>query len=222
MPIFTNIPVAGNTGNVQLDTVQVTTTAGAVQLEVVGVGDPNNGQAIALVTSSAPAITDYALTVKLGLPISVTSVAPGSAATSLGKANSSAAAASDVGVAAMYVRRDNPVLGALVSTGQYVTPGTDQYGRAWVNPAAFQFVNVTSAGVVVVASTNAYLAGVTINTPAAGGIVTIYNATSAVGQTVGSINCSTNYADFDYFVQCSTGITVSTAGAPDFTVRYTR
>jgi hypothetical protein len=152
--------------------------------------------------------------------VAVISVVPGTAATNLGKAGSSAAAIGDTGVAAMYVRRDAPAFGALVSSNQYVAPSVDRYGRTWVNPSAFQFINVSSATVTTAASSNAYLAGITVNATAATGSVTIYNNSSAAGSVVGTINCSSAVGNFPYGVQCSSGITVSTAGAPDITVRY--
>lgn len=65
-----------------------------------------------------------------GLAVDVTRMAPGTTATSLGKAEDAIAASGDVGVMALVVRRDTAVADA--ANGDYQPMHVDAAGRMWV------------------------------------------------------------------------------------------
>jgi hypothetical protein len=79
-----------------------------------------------------PAIQTHAVTLT---STTLTSVTPGTAATSLGKAVDSVAGATDTGVAALMQRIDTPAA-VTPANGDYVVPRLDNFGRQWVNIGA--------------------------------------------------------------------------------------
>ncbi len=79
--------------------------------------------------------------------VDVTTVVPGVAATSLGKAEDAAHTSGDVGVMALGVRQDTPASLA-GTTGDYVPPTFDQSGRQYVD-AALDSSALMAAGVAL-------------------------------------------------------------------------
>ena len=84
----------------------------------------------------------------------LTSVVPGTAATSLGKARDSAIGATDTGVAMLGVRRDAPTAETPVA-GDYVVPQVSNFGAQYVAPVAHTAGGATPYKLVSAATTNA-------------------------------------------------------------------
>jgi hypothetical protein len=87
---------------------------------------------------------------------------------------------------------------------------------------AYAYQNITTDTTTVLKSVPGYLHTVCVNTPAAGGTITIYDSTAASGTKIGTI---TSYASTPrcqtYDVAFWNGLTIVTAtAAPDITVSF--
>ncbi len=129
-----------------------------------------NDSATKVINTTNDAAGSVAVTDKGEVFTQVTTLNPGTAATSLGKAEDSAHASGDVGVMMLSVRKDTAA--ALAGTdGDYQPPITDASGRMHVNVGVVATVGtiyhnkttVTTAGTrVALASSQALTAGVYI------------------------------------------------------------
>lgn len=81
--------------------------------------------------------------------VDVTSLIPGTGATSLGKAVDSVAGSTDTGVAALFVRRDTPTT-LTPADGDYARAGLDSLGSQWVREYWAPTSEDNSNGVIAV------------------------------------------------------------------------
>ncbi len=85
-----------------------------------------------------------------------------------------------------------------------------------------RFTHLSSAGTTVIRTTATRLLRVNINTPVTGGVIDVYNATTAAGEQVASIaaavNSQTGSSEFD--VALSGGLTVVVTNNVDATIIY--
>lgn len=96
-----------------------------------------------------------------GLDVDVTRVIPGTTATALGKAENTAAADGDTGVAMLAVRQDTPA-SSVSASGDYMVPQVSNLGQMWVVQARPKRTQVTSGGLTT--ATTAYAASDQVGT----------------------------------------------------------
>jgi hypothetical protein len=114
------------------DGINITPGAGA-EVATDDCGVDGHTQVVKLAISSDGVATLIPATVADGLKVDVSHIFPGTAATSLGKAEDAVHASGDVGVMALAVRKD--VAAALAGTdGDYIPLSTDSQGRLHIAP----------------------------------------------------------------------------------------
>lgn len=80
---------------------------------------------------------------------------------------------------------------------------------------------ICAAGTYTILEGEGYLHSITINTANAVGIITVYDAASAVAvKKIAIIAAASTCGTYTYDVQLSTGLTIVCAGASDITVSY--
>ena len=168
--------------------------------------------------------------------VAVTAVVPGTGATNLGKAEDAAHTSGDVGVAILGKRTDTPASSA-GTDGDYATVNQDSLGHGWTREgyaAGFEdnsvgvakveqqmsYTNITLAAptTTVVKSGAGFLHALVINTPAATGVITIYDNTAASGTIIGTITQPAALLDgvgksIIYNVKFTIGLTIVTSTA---------
>lgn len=77
--------------------------------------------------------------------------------------------------------------------------------------------NITTATTTTVKSGRGTLAGIVVNTTAAG-TITIYDNTAASGTKIGTLKASVGEGTYTYNCRFGTGLTIVTAAASDITV----
>lgn len=103
------------------------------------------------------------------LSVNTESVVPGTAATSLGKAEDAVAASGDTGVAALVVRRDTASAGG--ADGDYVNPSTDANGSLRTVAGGYQkSVEGTVNGANTIAAAGDYTAGDILSNSTSAGV----------------------------------------------------
>lgn len=161
-------------------------------------------------------------------------ITPGTAATSLGKAEDAVHASGDVGVMGLGVRKDTAT--ALAGTdGDYQPSIYDGSGNMWVSLGTklagedqtndvskveqqFTYTNITTQTTTTIKSGAGYLDSLTINTPVASGVWTIYDNTAGSGTKIGTITLpgtllSSGPITVFFHAKFVTGLTVVTSGA---------
>jgi hypothetical protein len=108
------------------------------------------------------------------------------------------------------------LLAVLLGTVLSISPAAAQTPQSW----AYQ--NITTDTTTALKSARGVLHTVCVNTPAAGGTITIYDNTAGSGTKIGTITSFASVSGcFVYDVAFWTGLTIVTATAtPDITVSW--
>lgn len=174
---------------------------------------------IRLSQSSAPRAQPLST---LATVTSVSSISPGSGATSLGKAEDAAAASGDVGLFALGVRNDALAVPAS-NDGDYSQFSVDARGATFVNPATFLYSHISTAATTTVKSGAGNLHSISVNTKGTvASTITVFDNTAGSGAVIGVIDSLNLSGAFVLDVAFGTGLTIVTTGtiAPDLTVSY--
>jgi len=84
------------------------------------------------------------------------------------------------------------------------------------------YMNLTASGTTTVKSGQGELAGMIVNTSAAGATVTLYDSTTASGTKIATVNTPNNFvANIIYGLMFTNGLTVNLSAACDVTIIYT-
>lgn len=149
-----------------------------------------------------------------GLDVDVTRVVPGTGATHLGKAEDSAHANGDTGVAVWAVRSDTPSSTA-ASNGDYTALTTDSSGRLHVAVGTMPGASTITDTIGAAAMTNVVMDDVTPLTPK---FTSIAIANSQTDSTLVAAVASKKIRVLSLFSQCQgtgTQVTLESDGAPD-------
>lgn len=153
---------------------------------------------------------------------SISSISPGTGATSLGKAEDAVAASGDVGVFALGVR--NEALAVPTSNdGDYSQVSLDARGAVFVNPAMFLYSHISTATTTTVKSGAGNLHSISVNTKGTvASTITVFDNTAGSGTVIGVIDSLNLSGAFVLDVAFTTGLTIVTTGtvSPDITVSY--
>lgn len=147
-----SVAASGDTGTLALVVRRDTPSAGAADGDYCAASLDADGKL--WVNAAVTSTVSTAVTNAGTFAVQATSVIPGVAATSLGKAEDAAHSSGDTGVATLAVRRDTAVAGA--ADGDYSTFNVDADGKLWVNAAVTSTVStaVTNAGTFAVQATS--------------------------------------------------------------------
>jgi hypothetical protein len=85
---------------------------------------------------------------------------------------------------------------------------------------ARKWARLAASGTVINRSGRAYLHRVTVNTPIASNVCTIYNFPTAAGEVVSVIDASSGGGTYEYGFPLPSGLTVHSDGLADITVIY--
>ena len=88
---------------------------------------------------------------------------------------------------------------------------------------AFDYNNITAIGTTTVKATPGFFKGITLNTPVATSVITIYDSATGSGTKIGTITVPTSPqpVTLDYNLATKNGLTIVVAtAASDITVEY--
>lgn len=100
--------------------------------------------------------------------------------------------------------------------------GEDQANHVMKVEQQFTYTNITSATTTTVKSGAGFLHGITVNTAAAGGVITLYDNTAGSGTKIGTITFPAtllaNQLPLPYDIKFTTGLTIVTSASTDLTI----
>lgn len=91
-------------------------------------------------------------------------------------------------------------------------------------PVGWNFANIRTAATTVVKAGSGFLHSITLNTPVASGVITVYDNASGAGATIATITLPATLIagaqTFVYDCQFNNGLTIITNGLTDLTANY--